>query len=156
MTLTNTCFKMQQDVPRSQLRVNLSSVRKGIWWVASTITMLVSLFHEISSVTRSMRLERYLRRAGIGEDALSLFHTVQTGCEHSTHGGCVSLIIARVLVVTGDLKLVELFSFKTISRRGRTNYTDLRPTVTDLLQLPLMCRIRATSISNWNNMLKCM
>lgn len=105
------------------------------------ITMLVSLFYEITSVTRSMRLEPYLRRASIGEDALSLFHSLQTGCEHSMHGGCVSLIIARVLVVTGDLKLVELFSFKTISRRGRINYTDLRPSVIDLL-LPLMCRIR--------------
>jgi len=83
----------------------------------------------------------------LGEDALSLFHTLQTGCEHSTHGGCVSLIIARVLVVTGDLKLVELFSFKTISRRGRTNYTDLRPSVTDLLLPLIYVPDQATSIS---------
>lgn len=104
------------------------------------ITMLVSLSQGITSVTCPMRLEPYLRRARTREDTLSLFHSPQTGCEHSTRGSCVSLIITRVLVVTGDLKLVELFSFKTISRRGRTNYTDLRPTVTDLL-LPSMCRI---------------
>lgn len=95
--------------------------------------MLVSLFREIASVTRLMRLEPYLRRAGIGEALCRSTTLYETGCERSTHGGSVSLIIARVLVVTGDLKLVELFSFKTISRRGRTNYTNLRPSVTDLL-----------------------
>lgn len=62
----------------------------------SMITMLVSLFQEITSVTRLMRLEPYLRWASIGGDALSLFHSLQTGCEHSTHGGCVANNRARV------------------------------------------------------------
>lgn len=103
------------------------------------ITMLVSLFHEITSVTRSMRLEQYLwsgqHRRGC---FVALPHKPDASIPRTA---AVSLIIARVLVVTGDLKLDELFSFKTISRRGRTNYTDLRQSVTDLL-LPLMCRIK--------------
>jgi len=106
------------------------------------ITMLVSLFREIASDTLDEIRTISTSDPAQEEDALSLFHTVQTGCEHSTHGGCVSLIIARVLVVTGDLNLVELFSFKTINRGGRTNYTDMRPSVTDLL-VPLTCYIRS-------------
>lgn len=76
----------------------------------SMITMLVSLFREIASMTRSMRLEPYLY-AGQGEgeekeDALSLFHTPQTGCEHSTPPRrlCVANNRARV-GGNGGLKL---------------------------------------------------
>lgn len=72
-----------------------------------------------------MRLESYLPRVNV-----ELYCHPSMAHEPDVCVPCmlvVPLIIGRVLVVTGDLKLVELFSFKTISSRGRTNYTDLRP-----------------------------
>lgn len=60
------------------------------------ITMLVSLFHEITSVTRSVRLEPYLRRASIGEDALSLFQSTNRMRVFHARRLCVANNRARV------------------------------------------------------------